>query len=66
MRKFYVKPDVVLVNISNQATIMDVSRFKPAENQRDIYVKDGVPTDVKLTKGTTVWDSFYDDEEEDF
>lgn len=66
MRKFYVKPEVVLVNISNQDTIMDVSRFRPAESKSDLTVKDGVPTDVKLTKGTTVWDSFYDDEEEDF
>lgn len=66
MRKFYVKPEVVLVNISNQDTIMDVSRFRPAENKSDLIVKDGVPEDVKLTKGTTVWDSFYDDEEEDF
>lgn len=59
-KKKYVNPEIRMYDFG-PACIMDgASRMQPSKTAPEVHIVEGNPTNVKLTKGYSLWD--FDDE----
>lgn len=59
-KKKYVNPEIRMYDFGPACIMEGASRFKASKTAAELHIVEGTPDDVKLTKGSSLWD--FDDE----
>ena len=59
-KKKYVNPEIRMYDFGPACIMEGASRFKASTKAPELHIVEGNPTNVKLTKGSSLWD--FDDE----